>query len=664
MSAWLDRVLRDFLPELSRLWIVDDPDGILLDERVLAELRTRGFGLLPFDDSISFRAEYESRYRTAGAIGDSQPATALILHAQWGDTSALPWDYLQVGRSVRLSLADLFPKLAPGVVRQLGTEHFEALYDAQASHADQVLGESATKDFALTHVFRISPYLLTRVLDFWRELLRLHYRADGMPEVLAHHMSVLLSRQGAFKTLPVAHLLGSRSFMLHVLQAAWVEYLAGLGVTGVRVGDPLPNDYGSSISVPFDDPDIRSVVDSLFMDGSLHPLKAARMPANVPNWINVGIVQDIESQRDLVRDGIQRLAAELPGEDASHRDWVQFSRGLGEVISRFHGLDSARSEGLRDAMLALQRDVDTRFQGWIRNHYADLPSLPATKAPVMVHHIARHLAIRRTAGESRIALLVFDGLALDQWARIREHVIAALPTLQLEESACFAWLPTLTSVSRQAIFSGLRPRDFSASIETTAQEPALWTRFWLDQGLRASEVMYRKAVRHLDQLVLLKEEMSSPAIKVAGIVVDMVDEIVHGATMGKRGVARQIDHWCETGFVDRLISDLIALGYHVYVTADHGNVDAVGTGRPNQGVTSELRGERVRTYRSRGLLEDTAAAHPGTIAMDIAGLPTDFLPLFASFGQAFVPSRDQVVVHGGPSIEELLVPFVKIGMAV
>lgn len=659
MSAWLDRLLRDFLPELSRLWIVDDPDGVLLDGRVLAELRARGFDLLPFDDSIAFRLEYESRYRSRGGL---DPARALILHARSGDTSSLPWDYLRESRSIRLSLSDLFPKLAPSVVRQLGAEHFETLYAAQASNADQVLGESATKDFALTHVFRISPYLLTRVLDFWRELLRLHYRGDGLPEILARHMTTLLSRQDAFKSLPIAELLESRSFMLRLVQNAWVDYLENLGVTGDRVGDPVPTVHLGRVAVPFDDPDIRSIIDSLFMDGSLHPLRTGPLPISAPAWVSIGVIQDVGSQQDLVREGILRLGAELPTEDASHRDWIQFSRGLGEITSRLHSLDNVRADGVREAMSQLQQDVDARLQDWIRRHYADLPSLPASKAPVMVHHIARHLALRKSGGESRIALLVFDGLAVDQWARIREHMIAAIPAVQLEESACFAWLPTLTSVSRQAIFSGLRPRDFAASIESTSQEPALWTRFWMDQGLRANEVMYRKAVRHLDQLDALKDELAAPSVKVAGIVVDMVDEIVHGATMGKRGVARQIDHWCETGFVDRLIRDLSALGYHIYLTADHGNVDAVGMGRPNQGVTPELRGERVRTYRSRGLREDTARAHPGSIAMDVSGLPDDFLPLFAGFGQAFLTPMDQVVVHGGPSIEELLVPFVKIGM--
>ena len=140
----------------------------------------------------------------------------------------------------------------------------------------------------------------------------------------------------------------------------------------------------------------------------------------------------------------------------------------------------------------------------------------------------------------------------------------------------------------------------------------------------------------------------------------MIDELVHGAMLGKRGLAGQIQEWCETGFVGKLLNLLISKGFHVYVTADHGNVDADGIGRLNQGVVSELNGERVRTYRN----ETLAASVPANIdAFQFGGpgLPLDFLPLYASGRGAFVPVGHQVVAHGGMSVEELIVPFVKIG---
>jgi hypothetical protein len=89
-------------------------------------------------------------------------------------------------------------------------------------------------------------------------------------------------------------------------------------------------------------------------------------------------------------------------------------------------------------------------------------------------------------------------------------------------------------------------------------------------------------------------------------------------------------------------------------------VDAVGVGKPNQGVIAETRGERVRVYRSEPLRAESSVAYSTTISLDIAGLPTNFVPLFAGGRSAFVPAGDQVVVHGGVSVEELIVPFVKV----
>jgi hypothetical protein len=312
-------------------------------------------------------------------------------------------------------------------------------------------------------------------------------------------------------------------------------------------------------------------------------------------------------------------------------------------------------------MRALQLEADTRLREWVQQRFQDLPSLPVAKAPVMVHHIPRYLSMRRNAGEEKIALLVFDGMALDQWVQIREYLSARAPDLTAEESGCFAWLPSLTSVSRQALFSGLRPREFQASIETTAQEPSLWNRFWMENGLRAAEVCYRKAIKRTEQLSDLEAAISSPSIKVAGIVVDMIDELVHGAMLGKRGLSGQIREWCETGFVEKLLNLLISRGFHVYVTADHGNVDADGIGRLNQGVISEVKGERVRSYRNETLAGSVPAGIEA-FAFVGPGLPPDFLPLYASGRGAFVPIGQQVVAHGGMSVEELIVPFVKIGI--
>ena len=660
MSAWIDRILREFPADLARFWIACDPDDLLLDERILHSLRERGFEVLPFEDSIVFRTEYEERYRAAWDRGEDGSAKALILQLRGTDLNALPWDYVREGRKVSLGLADLFPKLSYGVIRHIDSQYHEALFQAHNRHAAQPLGEGATKDFILTHIFRISPYLLNRVEDFWREVLRLHYRGPGLPPILADHVGGILVENPDLKDLPVADLLSSKSFALRVLQDSWDRFLAQHGVRSQRSVN-TDQDDAHAFSIPFDYPDIRAIIDNMFLEGTLQPVGIEGSQLGLPAWAKVGLKSDADALGDLVAEATKRISVELPGTDSSHRDWSDFARRIGEIIYRFHSLSPEQANAAQPQVGALQRNADSRLKEWVFEHFADLPSLPTVKGPVMVHHVPRYLAMRRSAGEERIALLVFDGLAMDQWCQIREHVASRAPSLTVEENACFAWLPTLTSVSRQALLSGLKPREFSDSIESTHKEPSLWARFWQENSLRKPEIFYRKSLKRTGQLDELTDALSQPAIKVAGIVVDMIDEIVHGATLGKRGISRQIAEWCDTGFVERLFFLLAEHGYRIYLTADHGNIEAEGIGRLSQGVVSELRGERVRTYRSDAL----AASVPEDIdafRFDLAGLPPDFLPLYAGTRRAFVPKGDQIVAHGGISVEELIVPFVKVSV--
>ena len=660
MSAWTDRILQEFPADLSRFWIACDPDDLLLDERILHSLRERGFEVLPFEDSVAFRTEYEERYRAAWDRGEEGSSKALVLQLRGTDLNTLPWDYVRMGRKVSLSLADLFPRLSYGVIRQIDSEHHEALFLAHNRHATQPLGEGATKDFILTHIFRISPYLLSRPEDFWREVLRLHYRGTGLPDLLAKHVAAIL-KDTPLGDLPIAELLSSKSYMVRAVQNAWSRFLSQYGIQSDRASSDEATEVVPAVSVPFEHPDVRVIVDAMFLEGAIQPVGVHGSPADLPEWVKVGLVDDPNALSDLVSEGVKRIAADLPTVESSYRDWVEMARRLGEVISRFNGLSAEISGPIQQQVRALQRDADEQLKDWLFQHFADLPSLPAAKGPVMVHHVPRYLALRRSAGEERVALLVFDGLAMDQWIQIREHSAARVPGFSADEGGCFAWLPTLTSVSRQALFSGLKPREFPSSIETTSQEPSLWARFWQENGLRKSEIVYQKGLKRTEQLAELEEAISKPTTKVAGIVVDMIDEIVHGAMLGKRGIAGQINAWCETGFVEKLFLLLAKHGYQIYLTADHGNVDAEGIGRLSQGVVSELRGERVRTYRN----ETLAASVPPEIdafRFDSPGLPPDFLPLYAGSREAFVPKGEQIVAHGGASVEELIVPFVKINI--
>src|SRR5688500_7947340 len=113
----------------------------------------------------------------------------------------------------------------------------------------------------------------------------------------------------------------------------------------------------------------------------------------------------------------------------------------------------------------------------------------------MLHHVPHRLARDMEGSASnRVALVVMDGLVLDQWVTVRQLLHKQDPHLDMRESATFAWIPTLTSVSRQSIFSGKPPLYFPSSINSTNSEEKLWKQFWEGHGLSRLDVAYQRGL--------------------------------------------------------------------------------------------------------------------------------------------------------------------------
>ena len=306
--------------------------------------------------------------------------------------------------------------------------------------------------------------------------------------------------------------------------------------------------------------------------------------------------------------------------------------------------------------------VDRAFLAWIERRYAGLHNQPPDP-PVMVHHVPRHLARRIEDGsEDKVALVVVDGLALDQWIVLRDVLAEQRPRLRFREGAVFAWVPTITSVSRQAIFAGKPPFYFPSSIHTTDREPSSWRQFWEDQGVAARAVGYAKGLGD-GPLDGVGEILSRADIRALGLVVDKVDRIMHGMELGAAGMHNQVRQWAGEGFMAGLLDRLLDDGFAVFLTSDHGNIEAEGRGRPSEGVVADVRGERARIYPDAVLRSRVQDRFPDAIAWPATGLPEDCLALLAPARSAFVREGDRIVGHGGASLEEVVVPWVRIERA-
>lgn len=664
-SSWRDSILKEFVPQLSRLTLAADPDGILAEVGMQDALMERGFEVVEFQDSIAFRYLYETNFRPRWQAGETFELV-IVLRSDQAALSRLPFDLLQAGRRLSFSLSDLFPKLTYHEVAALEHSDLDVLYQAQAKLGPASLGENATKDFILEHVFGIPADRIRNEAELLTALIRIHHSDMRLPAPFVEHLAQKLGRRNGFSEWPLRELLSDSGVLHEFLQERWPYYL---DKEAAQQGQPF-YDAGAKPTyalnwrgpqlLPFGQPDIKALVDTLFLEGKLRPVAHPLSEKLKHLWVAVGLKQDGFGAQQRLARLLDQLEKRLPKVTDRHQEWQSFAPAWAEAIVLQHSSAAKLDPATQGRIEGLQAAVDGAFQEWLGRKYRFLSTLPPDP-PVMVHHIPRSLARQvNMQPQKKVALIVVDGLAFDQWLIVRASLADRLPEIRIRESAVFAWIPTVTSVSRQAIFSGKLPLYFPDSILTTAKEANHWSLFWENEGLPSHSVGYAKALRTSADFDRVEELLTRPNSRAVGLVVDEIDHMMHGITLGTPGLHRQLLLWLEGGFLAELISRLWQDAYQVYLTSDHGNIAARGIGRPSEGSLANVRGERVRIYPNQTLRETVQQRFPESISWSVDGLPADFFPLLAPDRRAFVPEGETTVSHGGSLLEEVVVPFVRI----
>lgn len=644
MTAWSSHVTKPFQREFGRLWVVSDPDEILLTPTVAAILAQRGFELVAYRDPLVFRQLYETEM-LPGTVD-----AAYIVHVRGDAATTVPWDVLSTARVISLSIPELFGTLDANAVRAIGSDRYDDLWQIISSRPVMpVMGIVATKDFLAANLYRVVPDLLRQPHEIWEQAFDIFFRGAPLPHLIARHVAERACRPEGMTISEAASILSDRASFVDRVQQDWERF-----AQAISKGEEPPAD-----TIPFSMAGIRVNVDSMVLDGTISPAKVEHVPAAVPSWMLIGMVRDESAARDLAVKRINLLKHEIPDPGASHNEWLRFAERHAEIVDACRGIGFAET-GTPDPMESIAPVIDAALFGWLENGFDGLSSNSYATAPTIVHQIAPHMAHRRQQGERRQALIVIDGIALDQWLILERRLRDGRADVLIDTRSCFAWLPTVTGVSRQAIFTGDQPRAFARTLGSTSSEPAAWRRFWLNEGLTEHQIHYAKGLGHPGSCDKIIAGAIAEGTEVIGVVVDTVDELLHGELFGKQGLVGRIEHWLGLGEWDRLISALIAAEYRIYVTADHGNVDVVGMGRPVEGSIAEERSERVRIYDSDALRHKSSTMIPGTRILQPGGLPESYRPLFAPFGRAFIPAGRPAVVHGGTSLEEVVVPFVRI----
>ncbi len=675
-GGWRAPILRHFTPQIavtSRLTIAADPDRLLAEQTLLEEIRERGFDLIPFTDPIAFRYAYERQYRQRWDRGE-ETALVVLLRSEREDLSTLPFDLLQTARRndrlLRFSLVEIFPYLSPNVVAQLDPAHFDTLHEAVSASRTGEMGERATSDFMLRHVFETSPEQLRSPEDLTRMLLRRHYRNRQLPTLLDERLIAQLRELGRFPDWPLEQIVPDREAFFAFLQERWPVFLrrqvkklgkktAGEPLSGYSPAIPGP------VDLPFGHEDVRVYVDNLFIEGHLTPTDEVAKADVKGTWLEWGVAgAEEEDQRRRFAKLSESLSGTIPAKEAGYREWIDFARCWAEWTAlRMEGSVNAAEPSPAEELWST---ADEHFTAWMQRHYPSLHNLAYLPRPAMVHQVPRYLAHGWTPAQRqrKVALLVIDGLAWSQWIPLRASLGASESgPYGIHEEGVFAWVPTITPVSRQAIFAGEPPLYFRPSIGTTGKDEQHWRRFWEDRQLRGNDIQFltpRSKETDEARLARITAAADHPSCVVLGIVIPIVDEMMHGAVTGSRGLHAQVAYWASEGHFGRIIETLVERDFSVWITSDHGSLECIGIGKPNVGVLAEERGERVHIFGDELVRQKVHEQYSGTLLWPQVGLPEDYRPLLATGRGAFISEGKRTISHGGISLEEVIVPFIAI----
>ena len=328
--------------------------------------------------------------------------------------------------------------------------------------------------------------------------------------------------------------------------------------------------------------------------------------------------------------------AKWPGGDAAPEQVVDFAIAYVPAVT----FDQVAAEQ--------RRAIDAAAQQWVVSDYNQFMSFE-NPAVLKLHSLVSQLD--REVGDGRMLLVVLDAVGLAVWQVVAEVWQDAGAFARQELRAAFASLPTLTSVSRMAIFEGTMTTRVWDKADKAKAERDFWARRF--DAVNAS----RSACFGVgDPSVFGRFEQGVPRLAVLDT---SWDGRIHHLDPDFDLMADEARKWAKkvaAQFVP-LIKSALQHGYRVFVTADHGHVAGKGAGRPKKGDLADSWSKRVLLFDAQATAQQFA--HQGVVFQPVTA-PPGVWPLFAGPGATFDQAGSATHGHGGLSLEELVVPVAEL----
>ncbi|MHB2154606.1 T9SS response regulator signal transducer PorX [Calditrichota bacterium GD2] len=368
----------------------------------------------------------------------------------------------------------------------------------------------------------------------------------------------------------------------------------------------------------------------------------------------------------------------------SINDWIDLAL---KVFKLDMDLDELSDQNFRSILYEHRRELNVEFGKFVEKNYgAWVHSEGQANRPVFSTDIIKNYILPLLKKGKKVAFIVIDCLRLDQWLSLEPYFS---DWFRIEREHYYSILPTATPFSRNALFSGLFPEDIEKyypdlwSLNEDDESLNRYEKELLDLQLKrngldlGNKLKYVKIMNNEDLRRLSKSLNNLMDARLLSIVVNIVDIIAHSRSdlpilkeiapdeAAFRTLTRS---WFEHSPLLSIIREIGKSGTVVFITSDHGSVRGL---RGTRVIGDRETSTNLRYKYGRSLKADPKHTifikEPAEWRLPKRGINTtyvfakeDFYLVYPTNYNKYLHYYKDSFQHGGVSLEEMLLPIVRL----